>query len=147
MPPKKKKEMGSLSWTSHPARLRPKTTIILILFITGLAVGIYFSFESIFLSLFSIIVLVASLSSFFFPIRYTLDDEGVTIKGIFTKRTRSCSYFHSYYYDRKGVQLSTFSYPSRLDPFRGFSLQFGKGNKDAVIEFVVRFLKKAEARR
>jgi len=145
--PRKKKEIESLSWASHPARLRPKTTAVLVLFITALAVGIYFSFESIFLSLFSIVVLLASLSSFFFPIRYMLDEEGVTIKGVLTKRTKPWNYFHSYYYDRHGVQLSTFSYPSRLDPFRGFSLQFGKDNKGEVIEFVGRYLSKAEARR
>ncbi|MGQ9706297.1 MAG: hypothetical protein ACUVWP_04745 [bacterium] len=145
--PGKNKLSVSLSWTSHPARLRPKTTTLLIIFITGLAVGIYFSFDSLFLSLFSIVVLVASLSSFFFPIRYTLDEKGATIKGVFTKRTKPWTYFHSYYYDRHGLQLSTFSYPSRLDPFRGFSIQFGKNNRDDVIEFVGRHLKKAEARR
>lgn len=141
------KKEKKLEWISHPARYRVKTTILLILFFIAISAGVYFTFESAFLAFLSMLILVVSLSSYFFPTKYKLTESGVTIKGILTERFKPWDYFHSYYCDKHGVCLSTFSYPSRLDPFRGFSLQFRRDNREEVINFIKQFLKLAEPKK
>jgi hypothetical protein len=47
--------------------------------------------------------------------------------------------FRSFYYDKKGIMLSPFLKPSRLDGFRGQSLRFSKTKTEK--EEVIAFLK------
>jgi uncharacterized protein (DUF58 family) len=133
---KKKGNVNELSWTAHPARERPRATILLALFIVALEIGIYYSFQSLFVVLLALAFLVVSLSAYIFPTGYLLDGEGVTVKGIIFRQTRPWRQFRTYYADKRGVQLSTFVRPSRLDPFRGVSLLFSKDNREEVLAFV-----------
>jgi hypothetical protein len=133
---KSRAKITELIWTAHPAKERPRATILLVLFIIALEIGIYFSFQSLFIVLLAPVFLVASLSAFIFPTSYRLDYEGVTVKGVIFRHTRPWTQFRTYYADKRGVQLSTFVRPSRLDPFRGMSLLFSKDNREEVLGFV-----------
>jgi len=144
---KERKNPQELAWLAHPARERPKATILLALFLLALEVGIYFSFQSLFIALLSALFIVGSLSTYFFPTKYKLDAQGVTVKGLLFRHNRPWRQFRIYYADRRGVQLSTFLRPSRLDPFRGMSLLFSTDNREQVLAFIKERLTKAKRER
>lgn len=76
---------------------------------------------------------------FFFPTSFFLNEKEVKIKRVFTTIVRPWVVFRGFYYDKNGVQLTPFSYPSRLDTYRGLFLKF-KDNKDEVVEFIKKHL-------
>jgi hypothetical protein len=83
----------------------------------------------------AVFLLWGQVASFFLPTHYTLTDDTVTVRGVVTRREKSWTDFQSYLVDREGVLLSPFAERSRLERFRGLSLQF-HGNRDQVIAFV-----------
>lgn len=72
------------------------------------------------------LVIIFSLITYFIPTNYALHDDYIEVYYWFVRVTRPYSDFGCYYEDKKGVMLSTFKRPSRLDPFRGLSLRFSK---------------------
>lgn len=115
--------------------------------VAGTAAAIYFVWDSALFAVLGAVVLALSLHGHLLPRRYRLDDDGVSVSAIRFKKRRPWDYFHSYYADRLGVMLSTFTYPSRLDSFRGVNLRFARGNRDDVVAFVAARLPAAEKRR
>ena len=67
-------------------------------------------------------VLVASLSSFFFPTRYSLDSDGVRVINFIYRRKRSWTEFRDLRRQEGRVKLLTLPYDSRLDNYRGMLL-------------------------
>ncbi|MGB9597901.1 MAG: hypothetical protein ACPL7B_16575 [Candidatus Poribacteria bacterium] len=112
-----------------------KISASIIVFLIAINIAIYLSFDSLTFLFLSVVFLFGSLSSFFLPTTYILSDEGITVKSVFRKSTRNWCYFKSYYPERKGVFLSPFSQPSRLENFRGLFVRFNN-NRTEVIEFV-----------
>lgn len=111
------------------------------------AAAIYFVWQNPLLAVVGALVLLASLHGHFLPRRYELDEEGVTVSVMGWNKRRRWDHFHSYYADRLGVMLTTFSYPSRLDSFRGVNLRFGRANREDIITFVAAKLPRAEKKR
>lgn len=93
------------------------------------------------------VVLVLSLYNHFFPSYYRLDESGAEVRILLSKRRRKWDFFRSYYADNIGVMLSTFTYASRLDSFRGMNLRFSKENREAVIGFIKERLPPAERKK
>jgi hypothetical protein len=124
-----------LEWTVHPLKANWKVSVVLIVFLIALCTGIYFSFNSLTFLFLSIIFLVGSLSPFFFPTTYILNDDSINIKSAFRKSSKNWSYYKSYYPDKNGVLLSPFPHPSRLENFRGIYVRFNN-NKADVVDFV-----------
>lgn len=85
--------------------------------------------------LISFVFLFGSLSSFFFPTKYLMTDETITIRSVFRKNSVSWNRLKRYYIDKNGVFLSPFAQPSRLENFRGIYLRFGD-NRECVINYV-----------
>jgi hypothetical protein len=83
----------------------------------------------------AVLLLWGQVAGFFLPTRYTLTDDAVAVRGLLTRREKPWSEFRSYFVDREGLLLSPFAERSRLERFRGLSLQF-HGNRDQVIAFV-----------
>jgi hypothetical protein len=79
------------------------------------------------------------VASFFVPTRYALTDGSVLVRGVLAKKEKPWSDFRSYHVDREGVLLSPFRGRSRLERFRGLSLQF-HGNRSDVVSFVERVM-------
>ena len=124
--------MDSLQWKSHPARERPLATIFVVLFILLIFYFVYdFTGEPLMVVMAAAIFLVA-LTTFFFPTRYFVDEKMVTIKYLFTVKERNLSAFRSVFPGQRGVLLSPFLGPTRLENFRGFYLRYGKNNKEDV---------------
>lgn len=110
-------------------------TILVILFLFVVWLVVYLATFSLFLTGLSVVIMLASLSSFFLPTRYELNQEKVKIRFFLTMREREWSAFRSFYVDKNGVLLSPFAKPSRLENFRGIYVRFNR-NKDQVVEFV-----------
>lgn len=129
------KDAIKLEWTVHPLKTNRKVSIGLIIFLIALCTSIYFSFDSLTFLILSVIFLVGSLSSFFLPTTYLLQDNCIIVKTIFRRSARKWDSFKRYYPDKNGVFLSPFLYPTRLENFRGLYVRFNN-NKTEVVDFI-----------
>lgn len=138
--------MESLSWNSHPARERPLAAVLVVIFIFLLTAVIYKIMDnSIFMASMGCAILFVSLSSFFLPTTFTVDEKMVRIKYTFSSKERNFSAFRRQYPGARGVLLSPFLSPSRLENFRGFYLRYGKNNKAEVDQFLSYLLERQRA--
>lgn len=122
-------------WTVHPAKKNLKLSVLVIMFLIALCVSIYFSFDSLLLSLLSAVFLFGSLSSFFLPTTYMLHKKGIIIKRVFHEFFRGWDSFKRYYIDKNGILLSPFTYRTRLENFRGLYIRFN-GNREYIIGYI-----------
>jgi hypothetical protein len=128
-------ETTVLKWSSHPVKKRATISILVVLFLVVVWLVVYLTTSSLFLTGLSVVIMLASLSSFFVPTRYELDQEKVSIHYVLGKKEKPWSAFRSFYVDKNGVLLSPFPRPSRLENFRGVYIRFDR-NKDRVVDFV-----------
>ncbi len=135
--------MESLTWISHPAKERPVTAVLVLIFIILVMTMVYYVMErSLFMMIIAGVIFVISLSTFFFPTTYTVDETKVAIKYRFSVKERNLSAFRQCYPDQRGILISPYLSPSRLENFRGFYLRYGKDNKAEVDEFVRKLIDK-----
>ncbi len=129
--------VGSLGWSVHPLRRdwRVSAGVMALLFLVWW--GVWLWTRSRPLTFLSVIVMLVSLSSFFFPVTFTLDQESVTVESAFTTKRRKWEEFKSFWVDNHGVLLSPFEKRSRLESFRGLYIRFAD-NRDEVVEFIQR---------
>jgi hypothetical protein len=129
--------MESLSWKSHPARERPLATALVIVLIIIIMSMVYFIMDkSLFMMAMAGLIFTISLSTFFFPTTFTVDEKKVTIKYTFSAKERNLSAFRNYFPESRGILLSPYLSPTRLENFRGFYLRYGKDNKGEVDAYV-----------
>tara|TARA_B100000745_G_scaffold14864_2_gene10780 strand:- start:649 stop:1092 length:444 start_codon:yes stop_codon:yes gene_type:complete len=112
-------------WVVHPLLDSPRKSIFLVLFLVFLVIGIQFLFDSLGVTFLSTFFLFGSLRQYFFPFRYEVYDDQITVSSFFFKQNRLWNEFRSYYIDQHGILLSPFSKPSRLESFRGIYVRFG----------------------
>jgi len=96
--------------------------------------------ESVFFAVLTGFFLFINLRNFFLETSIILNNEGIALKEVFYTRKRPWSKCKSLHIDRCGVLVSPFSYPTRLENFRGIYLRF-EGNKDEVMTFLKRKIK------
>jgi len=130
----------SFSWISHPAKERPVATVFVTLFILGIFYLVFNVTGSVMMVLIAGLIFLITLSTYFLPTTYTVDEKTVSIKYLFSLKERNLSAFRMMYPGRRGVLLSPFLAPSRLENFRGFYLRYGKDNKTEVDEFLAELL-------
>ena len=128
-------EDTTLTWSSHPVTRKTAISILVVLFLLAVWLVVYVTTSSLLLTGLAVIIMLGSMSSFFLPTRYELDQDKVRIRFLFTNRQREWSAFRSFYVDKNGVLLSPFAKPSRLENFRGVYVRFSR-NKDQVVDFV-----------
>ena len=128
---------GSLSWRVHPLRRdwRVSLGVTALLLLIWWAVWLWTRSKPF--TFLSVIIMLGSLSSFFFPVTFSLDEEFVTVRSPFTTKRKRWVEFKSFWVDRHGVLLSPFARRSRLESFRGLYIRFS-ANRDEVVEFVRR---------
>jgi hypothetical protein len=124
-----------LKWSSHPVKKKTFISFLVIVFLSVVWLVVYLTTYSLFLTGLSVVIMLGSLSSFFLPTHYELDQEKIKVRFFLTKREREWSAFRSFYVDKNGVLLSPFAKPSRLENFRGIYVRFHQ-NKDQVVDFV-----------
>ncbi|HPR18747.1 MAG TPA: hypothetical protein PLD62_10935 [Candidatus Cloacimonadota bacterium] len=119
-----------LKWTSHPLRDNPVSSVILIIFIIILAVSLWhiavIDWQMPLFYYLGLIIFIASLTPYFIPTTYECHDDKIVIFYWVVKVEKKYTDFGCYYADKKGVMLSTFKMPRRLDAFRGLNLRFSK---------------------
>jgi hypothetical protein len=124
-----------LKWSTHPVKKSSKISILVILFLFVVWFLVYLTTFSLLLTILSVVIMLGSLSSFFLPTYYELDEKKIKVKFFFNTKEKEWSMFRSFYVDKNGVLLSPFEKPSRLENFRGLYLRFSR-NKDEVVDFV-----------
>jgi hypothetical protein len=107
--------------------------VVVVILLTGAIV--FLAFRDVFLATLSVSILFVSLHSYFTRTTYCLDSEGIVIRTSLAKNRKKWSDFKRYCTDRRGVNLSPFDKPSRLEPFRSVRLLFGS-NRDEVVAFI-----------
>ena len=125
-----------VEWIAHPARQRPLAAWLVGVFIAVIAIGIYSWTSSPLFTALATIILIGSLSGFYFPTHYRFYDDQIVVKYTLTTIKKEWSQFRSFYGDKNGVLLSPFAQPSRLENFRGIFLRFGDGDRDKILEIV-----------
>lgn len=129
-------EIGpALEWTVHPVKRRPLVSVAVSMFVILVAVCVYTWMESHWFTILALLIMLGSLAKFYFPTHYKLTDRGVTVKTTTQTLVKEWKLYRSCYPDKKGILLSPFVQPSRLENFRGLYIMF-EGNKDAVTAFV-----------
>lgn len=132
-------------WISFPFIDRPRTSTLLVIFLIFLSVLLrYFIEHSLLLNfqwfLISMVLILLSIGSYFIPSRYTFLENKIVAKYLFIKVEKDYKEFGCFYSDKKGVLLSTFKTPRRLDSFRGMSVRYSKNQleKEELLEFLVK---------
>lgn len=133
-----------LSWRSWPFVERIWTSIILVVFLIFIAVYLWMiavaRWQMPYFYFLGMLLILGNLLPYFIPTTYYLYEYEIVIHYSLVKITRKYSDFGCFYADRRGVLLSTFKMPRRLDRFRGQSLRFSKdqGEKPALIDILTR---------
>ena len=133
-----------LSWRSWPFVERPVTSILLIAFLAFLAWFLWNkaveSWEQPWFYFLGMLLVLGNLLPYFIPTTYYLYEYEIVVYYLFLKISRRYTDFGCFYSDKRGIMLSTFKLPRRLDPFRGLSLRFSKSQeeKEKLIEILGR---------
>ena len=109
------------SWNIHPSAANPRKTVFvtLAIILLSLASGWYAGAP---LGILAALLLLGSLWPFFMPTTYRFTTEGIEQKRWPTTQKRPWSYFRRFEVDPRGILISPFKTPSRLDSFRGMYL-------------------------
>jgi len=125
---------SKLEWTSFPFIERPKTSILVVSFIIFIAVIMWYiaviSWDMPIFYVIGVIAFTFDLLPYFIPTSYQFNDEKIVITYWLIKIERKYSDFRCFYADKRGVMLSTFTKPGRLDRFRGQSIRFSKSAEE-----------------
>jgi hypothetical protein len=124
---------NSIRWTVLPAKNRKKLALFFAIVLPFLLLVLLSS--GIFWTLFSAIVLILALSPFFTPTTYTLDKGGVTVKRLLYTIKRDWESIRRYEFDGRGIFLSPYSKPRRMENFRGIYLMLNE-NREEVLQFL-----------
>ena len=124
---------NELTWRVFPARDKRKLAVFLLVVVAFLSIVFYTS--GVFWTVFAAVILALSLSSFFTPTTYTMDDEKVTIKRPLYSITRRWDNVRRVTVHKNGVFLSPFRKRTRMENFRGVFL-IVRDNMDDVVNFI-----------
>jgi len=84
--------------------------------------------------------MLISLATFFFATTYTIGEGKVKIKYLFSEKERNMTAFRAVYSGHRGVLLSPYISPTRMENFRGFYLRYGLDNKAEVDQFLSEYI-------
>jgi hypothetical protein len=127
----------SLQYRVHLAARRPRQAALVVAIIVAGAVATAVGLRSSPLGFLAGCVVVASLSDFFVPIHYRLDDAGVSARAFWSRRYLRWEQVRRVMRDSLGVKLSPLARPSRLEAYRGIYLWFA-GNEAEVMAMIAR---------
>lgn len=120
-----------MNWSVHPAKYnRTKTTLSLI-FIVGFLTYVAIFFGVIF-SIIGVIILFASLHSYYFPTHYEVNETMIVIKTIFATQRRELKEFKKVHLGKNGILLSPFKKKTFMNQFRGVFLLLPEKRDDIV---------------
>jgi len=125
-----------LEWTVHIARRDPLKAAAVFIFISALSLFSGLVLSSVFFSFFAFAVLLISLMSYFFPVYYRLDTEGVGIRILFHRRQRPWADFKRWETDGKSIKLMTMKTRSRLENYRGWLIHTEADKREKILNYI-----------
>jgi hypothetical protein len=131
-----------LSWRSWPFTERPLSSSLLLVFLLFLTAFLYrlavLDWQMPLFYVLGLALVYGNLLPYFIITEYYLYDDKIMVRYLFFKVERPWTDFGCFYQDKRGIMLSTFKMPRRLDPFRGQSLRFSKTQTEvnALLEFL-----------
>ena len=72
-----------LRWSVHPFQRNRKTAVVMVLLVVSLVTGVYLQFGDMFLSELTAAILIGSLRTYFFPLRYELNERAAVRQDLF----------------------------------------------------------------
>lgn len=124
-----------MQWVCHPLKRKPLVSVAVTAFVMVIIVMVYLLTASHMFALLALVIMIGSLAKFYLPTKFKLSDRGVTIKTTTQTLFKEWKIYRSCYPDKKGILLSPFIEPSRLENFRGLYVMF-EGNGELVTSFV-----------
>ena len=125
-------ELRELNWTSHPAVLHKKKTIFSGFIILLFGYVVFIGFQSVYWSLFSVIILIYSLKQFYFPVHYSISNKGIKKKYVFGNSSMDWTEINRFFKNNSGGILYYRSKKSFLDYFSGMELQFDQESEEVI---------------
>jgi len=124
----------TLAWTVHPVKRKPWISATVTVFVILVAMIVYSWMQSLWFTILALLIMLGSLAKFYFPTSYKLSDKGVTVKTTTQTLFKEWHIYRSCYPDKKGILLSPFAEPTRLENFRGLYVMF-EGNNEQVTAY------------
>ncbi len=135
-------EAASIEWTVFLLRRHPWRGLLAVA-VCAVTISFVWSFtSSAWITGVATFILLASLSSFFFPTRFQLDGEKIRMSNALYRRTRKWSEFRGMRQHEDRLKLITLPYDSRLDNYRGMLLILPE-ERDPVLAFIRRRIEEA----
>lgn len=123
-----------LKWKSWPFIERPWASLILVVFLILLSILLYritvTGWQQPFYYFLGMILVLGNLLPYFIITEYELFEDRIHVRYLIISVTRPYTDFGCFYEDKRGIMLSTFKMPRRLDPFRGMSLRFSADKQE-----------------
>jgi hypothetical protein len=126
------KDENDYSWTVHLAHQNKWRAIfggIIILLISWI---IYYEFDKLYWSIFSIFILFFSLRQFYFPIHFTINSVGISRKSFLGKSSIKWEDIKRFIKNDNGGILYSRRTKSIADLFTGLELQFNQYSDDII---------------
>jgi len=123
-------------WTAHPAKSRPRDLALVaaVLFMTAGAVMA--SFQSLWLTFLSAVILIVAVSPFLFPTHYVLSEWGVEERRLWRQKARPWDDLRRVQIGRGAALVSPFRRRSWLDRHRGVMLYLDGADRAAVVSIL-----------
>lgn len=125
----------TLEWVSFPMKERPGATVALVTIMLVASFAASVMMGNVWWGIIGLALLFLSMWSFFLPVEFVMNSEGVSKKSPFGTEVKKWKEIRSIIPDANGVLLSPFKEPTRLSKFRGLSVQYS-GNREEVLEFI-----------
>jgi hypothetical protein len=122
-----------VSWTAHPARKRPQDILLVAGVVLMSAWAVLITLESPLLAGLAIVILLVAVAPFLLPTRYTLDDDGVEERRLWTRKRRAWSDLRRLQIGKGAALVSPFARQSWLDKRRGVLLYLDGADRERVV--------------
>ena len=133
-----------ITWRVWPPRRRPLLSVTVAVFVVVLTAAVAAMYSSPFYPLLTAVVLIAAVSAYYVPVRFTLDREGITIASLWGARNKPWSNLKTYWPNgENGVALSSSERRSFLTSARDLYLYLD-GNRAEVLQHLSRHLSPAK---
>lgn len=130
-------EPRALQWRSWPIVDDFPRSLVLLAALAGSAAAVGVAFGGLGYALLAAALLSISLGRYLLPTAFELDQSGAAARFAGQRRRMAWGEAKRVSVQRRGVYLSPFERPSRLESFRGLFLRFA-GNANEVVRFVER---------
>ena len=130
-----------LSWRYHPASKNKIKTVLAVAVVCLSGFFVWWYTQLVIFAVLAAAILAGSLGVFFFPTKYTLTEEGLTVEFLGAKQVKKWEGFSRAEPDRNGIFLSPFARKGFLENYRGIFVRYN-GNKAEVDGFILNILSK-----